>query len=86
MLDDVELMLLHVHYVHCAGSPLPLSGKRFTPAQLVDSLKHPTVSKLQRGSPYAFATDSNRRRSQGTRTCMKRTIFCDMYAYIRVYL
>ena len=49
-----------------AGSPLPLSGKRFTPAQLVESLKHPTVSKLQRGSPYAFATDSNRRKSQGT--------------------
>ena len=56
-----------------AGSPLPLSGKKFTPSQLVDSLKHPVVSRLQRASPYAFATDSTRRKSHGTK-----------YMYLRV--
>ena len=60
---SADLTLLHVS----VGSPLPLSGKSFTPSQLVDSLKHPTVSKLQRGSSYAFATDSTRRRSRGTK-------------------
>lgn len=66
------ILIVDTDFCWSVGSPLPLAVEKCTPMQVMDSLKHSAITRLQLGSPYANVTPGTRRRSKG----MKEMVCC----------